>query len=289
MFDLELLRTFVAIVDSGSFTAAAEVVGRTPSAVSMQMRRLEDVTGRRLLNRSARGVSLTGSGEILLVYAREILDSQAAAFDALMSERAARTLSIGLPEAYLDSLLAPLMGELTQRFPDTGIRIETAGSRALIERFDEAALDIVLVTESLLGGDERGDLVHLERGVWAAAPDAPALTMIPMPIALTFEGSVLRRFAQEMLRQVSRPYRIALTANTERTIRAAVATGQVIAPLPEYCLGSGVIELTPEDGFPSLPPMKVRLRARRRRLPPAGDWLVDQLRMQARAAAAHTA
>lgn len=283
MLDQDLLRTFVAIVEAGSFTAAAEVVGRTPSAVSMQMRRLEEATGRRLLQRNSQGVQLTGSGEMLLMHAREIMEAHQAAFDALMSERAPRALSLGLPDAFVESVLGPLLGELTARFPDTNLRIQTEGSPALVRRLEEAGLDMALVTEYQLGGDERGDLAHIERGFWTCAPDCPALKLSPLPIALTFEGSVFRRLAQEMLRRVARPYRIALTTNTERVIRQAVLSGALVAPLPESRALTGLRVLTPQDGFPEFPALKIRLRLGRRRLPPAGEWLAERLRERGRA------
>lgn len=284
MFDQDLLRTFVAIVDAGSFTAAGKIVGRTPSAVSMQIRRLEEATGRRLLDRSAQGVRLTDSGETLLMHAREILGAHEAAFDAMMSKRALRSLSVGLPDTFVESLLSPLLGELITRFPDTSLRVHTEGSPALVRRLEEAGLDLALVTEHQLGGDDRGDIAHVEHGLWTCADDCPALEISPLPIALTFEGSVFRRLAQEMLRRVARPYRIALTSNTERVIRRAVLSGALVAPLPESRAG-GLRVLTPAEGFPAFPALKIRVRAGRRRLPPAGEWLAERLRERGRALA----
>ncbi|ACG77806.1 transcriptional regulator, LysR family [Phenylobacterium zucineum HLK1] len=286
MFDQDLLRTFVTIVDAGSFAAAADAVGRTPSAVSMQIKRLEEQAGRRLLVRGAQGVRLTGDGEMLLVHAREILRAHEIAFDAMMNERSARSLTLGLPDTYVATLLTEVLDELVAGFPDTNLRVVVDGSGALMRRLEEAALDLALVTEYQLGGDERGELVHLERGLWACAEDCPALALTPLPVALMFEGSVFRRLAQEMLRAVARPYRIAVTSNAETVIRAAVASGAVVAPLPESRM-AGLRELTPEEGFPRFPPLKVRLRTGRRRLPPAGEWLAQ--RLIARAAAVDAA
>lgn len=277
MFDHDLLRTFLAIVERGSFTAAAEAVGRTPSAVSMQVKRLETSAGRRLLVRSAQGVRLTGDGEILLSHARAILEAHDAAFDAMMAERAPHSLAVGLPGTFVRNLLAPALGELLERSPDTRLRIHVEGSGALVRRLEEAAIDLALVTESQLGGDERGELVHIERGVWACAPGCAALERTPLPIALMAEGSVFRRYAQDTLRRMSRPYRIALTTNDEEALIAAIASGAVVAPLPASRMPARLRELTQAEGFPDMPPLRVRLRIGRRRLPPAGDWLVARL------------
>jgi DNA-binding transcriptional LysR family regulator len=278
MFDQDLLRTFVAIVDTGSFSAAAKAVGRTASAVSMQIQRLEEAAGRRLLVRGVHGVELTGDGETLLVHAREILQANAAAYDALMAGRSALTLTVGLPDTYVFTVLAPFLSELIRNFPDTSLRIVVEGSRTLVRKLEEAAVDMAFVTEYQLGGDERGDLVHVERSIWACAETCSALTEPVLPVALIFEGSVYRRLAQELLRQVSRPYRVALSTNAESVVQAAILSGAVVAPLPASRLLPGMRELGVEDGFPEIPPLRVRMRAGRRKLPPAGEWLSAELR-----------
>jgi len=276
MLDADLLRTFVAIVEAGSFSTAAEAVGRTPSAVSMQIKRLEETVGRRLLTRGAHGVRLTADGEVLLVHARQILDAHAAAFDAMMHERAARSLSIGTPDAHVGPVLEPLLGDLAAGFPDTNLRVVVDGSAALRRQLEDGALDLALLTEFQVG-DERGVLVHRERGLWACAEDCAALETSPLPLALALEGSVYRRLAQDLLRQESRPYRVALASNSEPVIRAAILSGAVVGLLPESRMVAGLRELTPREGFPALPDLSVRLRLGRRRLPPAGEWLAERL------------
>lgn len=278
MFDQDLLRTFVAIVDAGSFSAAAESVGRTPSAISMQVRRLEEAAGRRLFERSAQGVLLTADGEILLVHAREILQAHAMAQEALAAERSARRLRIGLTDTYVPSLLAPHLADLIRLFPDTNLRIETGGSPLLLRRLEEAALDLAFLTEHQLAGDPRGDLVYVERGVWACAEPCAALDQSPLPVALTFEGSTYRRLAQQQLRESSRAYRIAVSTNSESVVQAAVASGAAVALLPASRMLPGMRELQPSEGFPPVPPLQVRMRVGRHDLAPAGSWLVAKLR-----------
>lgn len=276
MLDADLLRTFVAIVDTGSFSGAGLAVGRTPSAVSMQIKRLEETVGRRLLTRGAQGVRLTADGDMLLVHARQILHAHAAAFDAMMHERAARSLSVGTPDAHLGPVLAPFLGEVAAAFPDTNLRVIVDGSPALRRQVEDGALDIALLTEFQLG-DERGDLVHRERGLWACADDCTVLERSPLPLALALEGSVYRRLAQDLLREAGRPYRIAVASNSEPAIRSAILSGAVVGLLPESRMTAGLRELTVADGFPPLPDLNVRLRVGRRRLAPAGEWLVERL------------
>lgn len=280
MFDHDLLRTFVKIADSGSFSAAASAVGRSLSAVSMQMKRLEELAGRRLLVRSARGVRPTPEGELLLIHARQILEAHDLAFDALMNERASRSLTIGLPETYLNRLVVPLIGQLAYRFPDTSLRIFTEPSTVVARRVEEGAVDVGLITE-LQVSDRRGELIHVERGLWAGVDGAPALTASPVPLALSPEG-YFRRLAQEVLRKGAKPYVVAVTSNNEWAIQAAIRSGAVVGLLPESKLLPGPLrELTAEDGFPAIPNLRVRMRLGRR-LPPAGEWLAASLVKQAR-------
>ena len=281
MFDTDLLRTFVRIVEAGSFAGAAQAVGRTPSAVSMQIKRLEEAVGRPLLRRSARGVQLTAEGEVLLIHARQILDAQAAAFDALMSEQAARSLSLGVPDAHFAPVLAPLFGELLAGFPDTNLRVVVDRSAILLRQLEEGALDVALITE-LQVGDERGELIHRERGVWACAMECAVAQASPVPLALALEGSAYRRLAQDLLRRASRPYRVALSSNSESVVQAAIASGAVVGLLPSSRMRRGLRELSAHEGFPTVPDLQVRLRVARRRLPPAGEWLVERLRARAR-------
>ena len=274
MFDPDLLRTFVRIAETGSFTAAAADVGRTLSAVSMQMKRLEEAAGRRLLDRSPNGVKPSAAGEVLLLHARSILEAHEAAFDSLMNDRVGRSLSIGLPEAYLRRLVAPLVPQLLERFPDTILRLHAEPSVICARRVEEGTVDLALVTEAQVE-DSRGDLVHIERGVWAVAEGSEAASKTPVPLVFPNEGALYRQMA-ESFRRAGRPYVIAMTGNADPAIEAAVRTGAVVGMLPESKLGAGLREVPSSAGFPPLPEFRVRLRVGRR-LPPAGEWLTQEL------------
>jgi DNA-binding transcriptional LysR family regulator len=275
MLDPDLLRTFVKIAESRSFSAAAVDVGRTLSAVSMQMKRLEEAAGRRLLVRGgAQGTTLTPAGEVLLLHARSILDAHEAAFDSLMNDRVARLLSVGLPEAYLNGVLAPVVPELLSRFPDTSLRIRAEPSVVCARQVEEGTLDLALVTEAQVE-DSRGDLVHLERCVWAAKAGSDVATRVPVPLVFPVEGA-LHRMMAEGLRRAGKPYVIVMTVNNDPAMEAAVMSGAAIGLLPASKLGAQTRELPEEDGFPLVPDLQVRLRLGKR-IPPAGEWLAQEL------------
>lgn len=274
MLDPDLLRTFVRIAETGSFSAAAVDVGRTLSAVSMQMKRLEDAAGRRLLTRGAHGATLTAAGEVLLLHARSILDAHEAAFDSLMNDRVARLLSVGLPEAYLNGVLAPVVPELLGRFPDTSLRIRAEPSVVCARQVEEGTLDLALVTEAQVE-DSRGTLIHIERCVWAAKAGSDVATRSPVPLVFPVEGA-LHRMMAESLRRAGKPYVIVMTVNNDPAMEAAVMTGAAVGLLPASKLGTRTRELTEEDGFPPVPDLQVRLRLGKR-MPPAGEWLAQEL------------
>lgn len=274
MFDPDLLRTFVRIAETGSFSAAALKVGRTLSAVSMQMKRLEDAAGRRLLVRGRQGATLTPAGEVLLLHARSILEAHEAAFDSLMDDRAGRLLAIGLPEAYLRPVLSPLIPDLLARFTDTRLRIHAEPSAICARRIEDGTLDVALVTEAQVE-DQRGDLVHVERGVWAVAAGSDAAARTPVPLVLPAEG-VLYRHITAGLRRVGKPYVLSMTANNDPAMEISVRTGAVVGILPESKLGPDLRELSADEGFPPVPDLKVRLRLGKR-VPPAGQWLAVEL------------
>lgn len=277
MFDQELLRTFVRIVEAGGFAAAAEQIGRTPSAVSMQVKRLEEAVGRRLLVRSAHGVAPTAEGETLLLHARQILEAHEAAFDAMMGARAEESLSIGLPDTYLETLLRPHLAAFARAFPETGLHVVVGGSGELLRRFNEGTLHMALFTEYQIG-DERGELVHRERGLWACAQDSNAHEQTPLPLALALEGSLYRRLAQDFLRRKKCAYRIALASNRQHAVQAAIDAGAAVGLLPESWILPSMREMTADEGFPKIPPLSVRMRTNDRRMSAAGEWLADRLR-----------
>ncbi|WP_165793903.1 LysR family transcriptional regulator [Hyphococcus luteus] len=276
MFDQDLLRTFVRIVDSGSFAATAEQLGRTPSAVSMQMKRLEEAAGRRLLVRSAHGVAPTAEGETLLIHARQILEAHEAAFDAMMAARGGKSLIIGTPDMYVKALLQPHLAEFVRAFPETSLHVVVDGSSELLRRFDEGALHLALLTEYQIN-DDRGDLVYSERGLWACKRNTDIHKKTPLPLALAFEGSHYRRLAQDFLRRHKRIYRIAVASNRQHAIQAAIDAGAAVGLLPESWLLASMRELKQADGFFEAPPLTVRMRAKKR-LSAAGEWFVDRLR-----------
>lgn len=163
--DTELLRTFVAIADYGGFTRAAEMVNRTQSAVSMQMKRLEeDVLQRAVFERDGRQVRLTAEGQILLGYARRILKLHGEVMNTLRQPHMVGSVRIGTPDDYVMRFLPGILSRFAQAYPLVQVEVHCDSSAQLLQRQD---LDLTIVTRK--PGDDIGEFLRQERIVWAEA------------------------------------------------------------------------------------------------------------------------
>ncbi|WPE24273.1 HTH-type transcriptional regulator CysL (plasmid) [Shinella zoogloeoides] len=153
MQDLQIdwLRAFVAVVDTGSITAAARQVSRSQSAVSMQLKKLEDCVGHALLNRGPRHLSLTPAGFDLLAYARQLVELHGRAQIAMRGSSVSGKVALGVPDDYVSSYFAPLLRTFASRFNEVEISVVCEPSSSLLPRLDRGDLDLALVTRVLSG------------------------------------------------------------------------------------------------------------------------------------------
>lgn len=248
----------MTISEAGSFTAASEIIGRTPSAVSMQIRRLEDQVGGALFARSAHGVKLTQRGEVMLIHARRILNCHRDALEALVEAGAAETVSFGIPEEYVGSLIPDVVARLAEEKVPVTLRVTCEPSHQLVRRLEENSLDLAVVTEQQ-AGDERGDEVRRERALWVCGSHFDPRSCDQLPLAVDTEGCAFRRAALEYLAASQRSFRLAIIGS-HPVVRAAVIAGEVIGIIPECSLMPGMNILGPDEGFGQLPPVVLRLR-----------------------------
>src|SRR5690606_27462143 len=146
--DLDQLQTFVAIADTGSFTRAAEEVHRTQSAVSMQMRRLEERIGKPLFEKDGRTNRLTEDGERLLAYARRLLYLHRESLAAYKDRRLEGTIRIGTPDDYADRFLPEIMARFARSNPRMEMTVVCEPTQGLVEHIKRGNLDLALVTHN---------------------------------------------------------------------------------------------------------------------------------------------
>lgn len=257
LIDIDQLRTFIAISETGSFTRAAEVVHKTQSAVSMQMKRLEERLDRPIFARDGRASKLTEDGERLLDYARRIvklnMETLAAFSDAGLSGR----VRLGVPDDYADRYLPEIMARFSRAYPGVELTVTCEPSVALLERIDGNDLDLAIITDC--EGRRASETFRRERLLWVASNRHPTHMEEPVPLALGRPTCSWRRAAINKLDSIGRPYRILYTSSNAGAVAAAVLSGLAVSIMPESGLRTGMRVLTPADGFPELASCRIGL------------------------------
>jgi DNA-binding transcriptional LysR family regulator len=263
MLDPDLLRTFTAIVDTGGFTAAAEAIHKTQSAVSLQMRRLEEAVGRPLFEKSGRGVKLTKDGERLLPHARRILAAEREALAAFAEPDAEGRVVIGAPDDYATHFIPRVLPRFREAYPKIEVEIVAGPSGELTRRVEAGELDLALVTEPA-DRRPRGGAILLQRelAIWIASARHQVHEEDPLPLALHAEPCPHRRAALEALDGIGRRYRFAYTSVSSAGIIAAVREGLAVGVVSAANAGEDHRRLGPDDGFPVLPAFSIVLRRR---------------------------
>jgi DNA-binding transcriptional LysR family regulator len=269
--DSDLLRTFVAIADHGSFSRAGTVVGRSQSAVSLQMKRLEDTAGRSLFRRQSHGVKLTARGESLLRHARSILRLMERAAGELNGEAVAGTVRLGMPTSYSTSVLSAVLTRFAEACPDVEVTVSCAQGLPLQTALAAGELDLIVFTADRVGTDDEA-LVH-DPAVWVASAAHDTHLCDPLPVALFEPGCWWRDRALQILEDHGRRYRIACTSPNTEAVAAAVASGLAVAVLELSTVPEGARMLTEAEGFPGFPGSTVMLRRR----PGATTRAVDRM------------
>jgi len=271
----ELLSTFVAIADAGSFTEAARRVSRTQSAVSMQMKRLEELIGRPVFARNGRQVELTRDGELLLGHARRILRSHAEALAAFEASEVQGTVTLGTPDQYASAFLPRILARFAETHPAVHVEVVCDVTANLLERLRAGALDLALVTHG--DGNEGGTVLYQEPVVWVTSARHGAHELDPVPLALFYQGCNYRRWALDALARAGRAYRIAYSSMSWAGIEAALRAGLAISAAPRSNVGPGLRVLSEPDGFPPLPTYQVELQRAAGRRAPALDRLEEHI------------
>jgi DNA-binding transcriptional LysR family regulator len=248
--DLDLLKTFIAIADTGSFTRAADDVGRTQSAVSMQIKRLEDIVGRSLFARDGRQNRLTVHGEKLLDYARRIVKLSDEAVMAFTKPELTGTVRFGTPDDYADRFLPEILARFARTHPLVQVDVDCRSSDALVQLVRRGELDVSLITSEY--GGTGTETVRTEPLVWVVSQrHCPHLQPV-LPVALSEAGCAWRKMTMEALEALDRPYRIAYASNNSNAVNAAVLSGLAVGVVPQICFRPAMRMLTEEEGFPPL-------------------------------------
>jgi DNA-binding transcriptional LysR family regulator len=260
MLDLELLRSFVSVVDSGGFTRASERVHRTQSTVSQQIKRLEDDVGQPLLNRSGKDVTPTEAGERLLSYARRLLSLAEEARDVVMRSGNEGAVRLGVPEDFAAYRLTKLLGSFSRSHP--GLRLDVRADQSVYLRRDLERGDLDLALFKRAAGEKGGIAVWPERVHWVTSKSRPRDTSAgSVPLIGFPTGCLYRAGAIHALESAGRTWHMAYTSSSLAGIQAAVAAGMGLSILSEMAIQTDHRVLTAKDGFAPIDRTEVALVA----------------------------
>jgi DNA-binding transcriptional LysR family regulator len=248
--DLDLLRTFVAVADAGSFTAAADIVGRSQSAVSQKIRRLEELIGHPVFERTSRSLCLTGPGGQLLIGARRLLDLNDDVIRSLQIPRASGRLRVGICEDFVPLQLSRLLARFLRLYPEVQLEVNTSLTHELLAEFDNGDLDLVIATRQLR---DRGRVIWREPMVWFAALDFRLELDRPLPLVLLKPPCTYRELMFTTLDAARQDWATACTVTSLMGVQAAVAGGLGITALGRSFIQDGMQILEPPDHWPPLP------------------------------------
>lgn len=253
---IDWLRTFLSVVDTGSMTAAARQVARSQSAVSMQLKKLEDSLGRPLFKREPRQLSLTPAGYDLLGHARRLVEAHSTMVDAMHGGAVSGRVSLGVPDDYAMTYLMPALRSFMTRFAEVEVTLVCEDSASLWAKVDRGRIDLALVTRD---GPSRGELLFREALVWGGAEQHEAWKRNPLPIAVHGLSDRLRTTILAAISALGREYRVVYNSPNVSGQLAAMESGLAVAVVTRCSLPSQLKVLDTRHGLPELPVAEVVL------------------------------
>jgi DNA-binding transcriptional LysR family regulator len=271
--DPVLLQAFLAVADNRSFTRAAATLNRTQSAVSMQVKRLEEQLGAELFRRTRASVDLSAAGERLLGYARRILSLNEEALDRVREHRVEGRVRIGVMDDYGTLFLPVLLARFIANYPLIDVEMETGLTSTMIDRIGKTYNIVIAMHPE---GHSEGELLRREQAVWAASAEHRVEALDPLPVALYPQGCLFRSWATQALDKANRPWRLAFVSHSLSAVEAIAAQGLAVTVVKSGTFPSRLRRLSERDGLPKLPRAEIRLH-RAPKLSRAATLLADHL------------
>lgn len=225
--NLGLLHTFKTIAECKSLSAAALRLHKTQAAISIQLKKLEDQMGKRLMERGHQIAELTSHGELLLQYAHRMLALSDEAINLFVKEEVSGIVRFGIPDDYASAFLLPVLQQFTQHYPNVRLKIRSDISQNLFTALENGDLDLALVTQRI--GETKGEILRCDQLQWVASSGYQLDTFAPLPLALYPHGCGYRRQILAALSRNQRDYEIAFECTGVKGVQLAVDSGLAIA------------------------------------------------------------
>ena len=267
----DLLRTFVAVVDLRSFTKAAHLLGVTQPAVSAQIKRLQQVLGTDILDKSAPGVSLTPAGEIVLNYGRRLLSINDQILHLTGSHPAPPMLRLGMPGDFVGAALWRTLGTFHVSCPDVRFHVRSSASEPLVRDVRQGELDVAMAISGPAPHDD-ARYHWTEEMVWVRGPLTHIDLSAPIPIVSHGEKCRAHQHVADALEEAGLSYDLAFTGSSITSLAAAVGAGLGVMALPRSLSDTGDLVVWEEGPLPRLPAIFCNLMVRA-----GADDVVNQL------------
>ncbi|PAJ75290.1 LysR family transcriptional regulator [Pseudoalteromonas sp. NBT06-2] len=253
--DIEALRSFLAFVETGSFTRAAKQVHRTQSAISMQMKKLEQNIDKSLFEKKGRLLVLSQDGQVFTGYARQLLQLHDETLNKMQTEVPSTLLRLGCPDDYAESVLPKVVKFLHQTWVNLDLQIVCTPSNRVKLMLDSGHLDIGITTRST--NSEEGYLLQSDRGIWIFNSNETAHLTIPLPIAVFQSDCRFHQAAIEGLLKQKRQFKLIACSGSASAQRGIVQQGLAIGAMAK--LSKGNLDELSCDNLPQLPTIEIVL------------------------------
>jgi DNA-binding transcriptional LysR family regulator len=253
LLELDLLKTLVAISETGNFSAASEVVFRTPSAVSMQVKRIEEILGHQIFKRSARSVTPTEDGELLIAHARRVLALNRDIVAKFIMPEISGVVRVGALDYAVEQFLPVVLRRFAETHPGITVDVVVENSEPLVNKIKQNQLDIAIIScDAIESARTDVEILYLEKMAWAGLKGGVAAEQNPLPVSVWEEGCVWRTVGLSSLEKQGRDYRITFKSAYVSGMKAAILADLVVAPLPVSICEGPIIALGSEYGLPDM-------------------------------------
>ncbi|BAN27757.1 transcriptional regulator LysR family (plasmid) [Caballeronia insecticola] len=276
--EIDLLRSFAVIAEVRSLSRAAERVGRTQSALSQQMKRLEEIVDQPLFQRTGRGVVLTNPGERLLVHAHRILRLHDEAMADIGGKGLSGNIRFGCPDDYAAVFLPSLLRQFSSQHPHALVEVVCGPTPRLIEQLEKRALDLAMV--SLPDSGSSLDIIRHEQLVWVGGTGMDPAHFDPLPLAVSDPDTLDHIAACDALRRAGRAYRIAYASSSLAGLTALVRSGQAFAVITRTAVPSDLCVLDADPKLPALPKVGISLKFERAHPSPLIAAFAEHIRLK---------
>ena len=255
---IDVLRSFVTVADFASFTQASEILARSQPAISIQLKKLEKMLGRKLLQRSDQKLKLTEDGQVLFDYAKQILSLNDEAISVLVKPSISGNIRLGIPSEFATTVLPKIVGRFSQNYPTVSLDVSCDLSVNLLASRNEHEFDLILSLQDDLK-IKKSDGVRTDELVWVTKDKHSAHLQTPIPLIAAPQGCIYRKRAIDKLDKLNRAWRIVYTIPDLSGIQSAIEEGLGVTVLAKSTVPDNLQIIKADKKFPKLGKIVIHL------------------------------